>query len=487
MNLRPRLALTVLAAGIPLIGAVFAARRYAEHRSALSGLERQIMRRMLSGGREECERFPETWPEIRPLRPDPRLGRGPARPGPAQLRHRPPGLAPGPVPVEFFAYRADLTSANPRAPLLSESMRAALLAGEPRAWEGSIFEREELLLALRMPWFDDPQSPCAVVLGVGHPGLAPSLAWEFLWGALAVGLLILLAVLGAAGPLVRRVRRLTGDVQRAAGDHYTTRVRVEGRDEITELAEAFNDAGQQLRNHADALEARERSLREFVEAVTHDVMLPLTVLQGHLMGLRREAGEAQLPILSGALEEAHYIGSLLRNLSTAAKLEGAGAPLQRDRLDLLPLVQRVLDRHAPLAREMQVSLDAVLPGESIFVRGDVTLIEQALSNLVHNAVRYVDRGGHVAIVLARSAGEFSLCVHDDGPGIPAEALPRLTQRRWRADAARSRYPGGSGLGLAIAGEVAARHGWKLELGRSEELGGLSASLRGPQDGTGLEG
>jgi signal transduction histidine kinase len=178
------------------------------------------------------------------------------------------------------------------------------------------------------------------------------------------------------------------------------------------------------------------------------------------------------------LEEAHYMGSLLHNLSAVAKLEAGEASLRRDAVDLNALVDRAASRHAAMARAKEVELNHAVPEEVLHVRGDVTLIEQAASNLVHNAVRYNDRGGHVAVLLKAVDGRFSLRVVDDGPGIPAEQLARLPERRFRGEAARTRHPEGLGLGLHIARDVAARHGFELAL-RPSEYGGLEAELSGP--------
>jgi signal transduction histidine kinase len=113
------------------------------------------------------------------------------------------------------------------------------------------------------------------------------------------------------------------------------------------------------------------------------------------------------------------------------------------------------------------------------VQGDVTLLEQALSNLVHNAVRYNRTGGHVAVLLeeATAPAGFRLRVLDDGPGVKEEELQRLVERRQRGDEARQRYPDGLGLGLHIVYGVAERHGFRLDFGRSEH-GGLEVTIAG---------
>ena len=147
-------------------------------------------------------------------------------------------------------------------------------------------------------------------------------------------------------------------------------------------------------------------------------------------------------------------------------------------VDLRLLIHRVAERHKPLAKSAGMKLEFAVPEVDTHTRGDVTLIEQAVNNLVHNAVRYGDEGGHVSLLLSEKEGRFTITVWDDGPGVSEEELDRLAEPGYRASAARTRDPKGAGLGLSIAREVATRHGFELSFLRLEE-GGLEASLSGP--------
>jgi signal transduction histidine kinase len=146
--------------------------------------------------------------------------------------------------------------------------------------------------------------------------------------------------------------------------------------------------------------------------------------------------------------------------------------------DLSALVERIVERHRPVAAVREVQIEHAVPEAPLSVVGDVTLVEQAVSNLVHNAVRYNRPGGHVAVVLDEAeGGAFVLRVSDDGPGVPKDQMPRLGERRFRTDDARSRQPEGLGIGLSIAAGVAERHGFTLSFAPNEPSG-LVAELRG---------
>ena len=181
-------------------------------------------------------------------------------------------------------------------------------------------------------------------------------------------------------------------------------------------------------------------------------------------------------MLFRSLEETHYLASLVANLGAAARLDAGEVALQCRTLALDELVERVAARHRPIAEQKGMALETVLPGAALEIEGDVTLLEQAVGNVAHNAVRY----GHARVLISveeRGPEGFAVRIVDDGPGIADEELARLGERAWRSDAARSRHPDGLGLGLSIAREVARRHGLVMELRRAE-TGGLEVEVSG---------
>ncbi|HEY3594658.1 MAG TPA: HAMP domain-containing sensor histidine kinase, partial [Polyangiaceae bacterium] len=335
---------------------------------------------------------------------------------------------------------------------------------------------------LRTPW---GTGPCAFVLAQGTTGEWGAVLPETQVWALPM-LAVAAALFFAMGPAVRRIRRLTEEVRRAAATSYAEPIAVEGHDEIGELARAFDAAGRRISDQLQERVRREQALREFVANTTHDVMIPLTVLQGHLTTLR-DGAVAHQPldgaIVSSAMDEAHYMASLVHNLATAARLEAVEAKLQRSSVDVNALLARVVARHAPIARERQVSLESASPLQPVHVSADLTLFEQAISNITYNAVRYNRSGGHVAVILeAIDPDRFSVRVIDDGPGIDPAELSKIVERGVRGEKARTRAPEGQGLGLHIAYRAAELHGFRLSLGPST-YGGLEAKLEGEREVT----
>ncbi|AKJ03945.1 signal transduction histidine kinase [Archangium gephyra] len=493
MKLRMRLALTTVAVAIPVALCMAWIHRAVEARALETALSEYALVHMLSGGRERCEAAPESWssePRGPPPGEPPPGWQGPPpsgdgrEPGP-RPPPPPPGGPGGPRPprgTRLFAYDTRLSARNPAAPRLDASLAEAMRQEQEVASLSSGFGMQEpRRILVRMPW---GSGPCAFVLvhWPERPGpreqRSPSIPLEF-W--LFPSGLALAGVLFALGPVVGRLRQLTREVRTFVGSAYQGSITLRGNDEISELARAFDEAGHEVRAQMELKEKREQTLRSFLENTTHDVMIPLTVLQGHLAELQQRAARGETveaSVVAAASQEAHYMAALIHNLGAAARLEAGEPSVQRAPVELNALVERCLGRHRSIARGQGVQLDYAVPEPPVRVIGDDTLIEQAVSNVIYNAVRYNTRGGHVAVVLERLPGNtFRLRVLDDGPGIPENELPHIVERRVRGDAARTRGPGGHGLGLNIAWKVSVLHGWSLQLGRSE-YGGLQVDFLG---------
>lgn len=479
MSLRTRLWLSSILIAIPLAVLLFFVDERMRLRAMEENLRQLIGLELATGGAARCEADPARFgsappgrggppPFARPGPPpfDP-AGRPPPPPGGGRRGGPPEGRGGGRGALELFAYAADGAPARPDAPPLPPNDSGSYWTGGGRG------------VAIRVATGD--AGACATWLA-----RMPPREGQLRDQLVAIALLIVSVIAGvvfAAGPLVARLQRLALGVRASAASHYAQAVTVEGRDEVALLASAFNDAGAEIKQHLVAVEAREQTLRQFVANTTHDVAVPLTVLQGHLADIDAQlaphaADDAARKRVRAAIQEAHYMGSLLRNLDIATKLGDVGVPLDRRPVDLSELVDRVVARHRPIARASGVELNAAVPPTALVVHTDLTLLEQALGNLVDNAIRYNLQGGHVAVVLDGSSAGFTVSVADDGPGVSDAELAQLTARWFRGSEARTRRPDGKGLGLAIVTEVVARLGLQLTFRRSPE-GGLVAQIAQP--------
>lgn len=487
MTLRTRLLLALGGSGLAILLGGFVARdvviRYASEASIQSSLEA----RLGTLDRETCETGMDF--TRREFRPRPDGGDGP-RPGDMQPRMRPrPGGAGfggpppegmrerggpfgGPRMTRVFFYDADFNPRPPAGPPFPDSAKTRLRRGDASAngrEDGGFFG------AVATPW---PGGVCTYALAV-MPTPPPLAAFtSLIMGALLLIGAPAIALWFALTKPVARLRALADDVRNAASRHYESSVPVQGKDEIAELGHAFNEASAVVRAHVADVERREKALRDFVAHTTHDVALPLSVLLSHVATLRQNAaaGGSEATIAAIA-QETQYISSLLANLEAVARLEADAALHEKHPVDLTALVERVAVRHRGVASSGGIDFNHAAPTTPLWVTGDVTLIEQAVNNLVHNAIQYNRPGGHVALVLEETSDGFAIRVSDDGPGVRDHDMPHLGESRFRSEEARSRRPNGMGLGLSITRDVAKRHNFALTLGNRTE-GGFEAVLTG---------
>ena len=209
----------------------------------------------------------------------------------------------------------------------------------------------------------------------------------------------------------------------------------------------------------------EQMRKDFVANVSHELRTPLTVITGYLETLLDNV-EAINPRWSRALQQMQQQGTrmqnLLNDLLLLARLEASDHPAASKPVAVEPLLQSILaDAQALSAGNAhQISLEA---DPALRLKGSESELRSAFSNLVFNAVKYTPAGGRIHIRWWADARGAHLAVEDDGPGIEAKHVPRLTERFYRVDASRSANTGGTGLGLAIVKHVLIHHRGKLQI------------------------
>jgi len=218
---------------------------------------------------------------------------------------------------------------------------------------------------------------------------------------------------------------------------------------------------------------------DFVANASHELRTPLTNIRGYLEAMQdalREGQPADPSFLAVAHENALRMERLIDDLLALSRAEAREAPPEKEELRLADLLEKIRLLHAPAARERGKVISVAAPDTPF--RADAKRLLLAVSNLVDNAVKY---GGRRIDVTGRAAGGWiEIEVADDGPGIPAEHLPRIFERFYRVDRGRSRALGGTGLGLSIARHVVEAHGGTVGV-RSAAGEGTRFSVRIPSD------
>ncbi len=282
--------------------------------------------------------------------------------------------------------------------------------------------------------------------------LTQSLAWAAIAAAIAAGAVSLFVTNRIVQPL-RAMRKASYDI---AGGRYHDRLDDLAPGEVGDLAAAFNTM-------ADTLERSEEHRLALLADVAHEFRTPLSNLRGYIEGIQDGVftadDSATLPACNRQLQR---LERLVDDLSLLSRVETGALPLTPLRMDARTIVTANAAAFRPAFHERGVTLDVALPDQPVWVQADPERSEQALANLLQNALRHTPASGTVTLTLTTQTGETPadgalLRVSDSGPGVTPDDLPNLFTRFYRAHAS-PRSDGGSGIGLTIAKHLIERQG-----------------------------
>jgi two-component system sensor histidine kinase CpxA len=293
----------------------------------------------------------------------------------------------------------------------------------------------------------------------------------YLWFLQPADLLVLVLVVllcyALARYLTNPLRQLRSAVEKLGRGDLTARAEETRNDELGDLAASFN----RMADHIQTLLAAERRL---LFDISHELRSPLARLSVAVELARSSEGGA--PPLDRIQREADRLNALIRQMLEVTRTEGDPSRLKSDSLRLDQLVAALVDDCSIEAHAHQCALDWSSNGP-VIVEGDPELLRRAIENVMRNAIRYAPAHSKVEIGLKNGADWIKIQVRDYGPGVPAEALPRLFDPFYRVEQDRDRKSGGVGLGLAIARRAVELH--KGHLRASNASPGLLVEIELP--------
>jgi len=383
-------------------------------------------------------------------RPDSPLVDGPRVDGPRLDGPRPDGARPDMLPRGRGAEPGDRPWLSPRIAERFERGGAPAFARPVPILAGG-----KVAGVVVVP----PQAPFGFLLGRFAPMLAVVAGGVLIVGTVLTSLMIF-------GPARRRLRDVEAAARRFGAGDLTARAPERGGDEVAAVASAFNAMAADLAARAEALTVSDRTRRQLLADVSHELTTPVTAIRGYIetlsmpeLTLDESTRRRYLSIIS---DETQRLERLIGDLLELARLEGGGGSLIFEPLGVAELFDRVRARHEPACRAAGVSMETTIAPGAETVLGDRDRLERALQNLAANAVRYAPEGAIVRLTASvKGTGAtppVSLAVEDSGPGIPAEHLPHVFDRFYKADESRAGVSGGSGLGLSIVKAIVERHG-----------------------------
>ena len=270
--------------------------------------------------------------------------------------------------------------------------------------------------------------------------------------SVGIAILVVCVSLAFSRGLTRRLDSLLTAIRGGREGAYNQRAVLSGHDEYTQIAGEFNDL-------VDRLQETENARRRFVSDASHELKTPLAairLLTDSILQNENIDGATVREFVSDIGQEAERLSRITEDLLRLTRLD-SGVAETPERVEISPVLERVVKMLRPVADEKDVSIvtvcsdgaaAAATPGE----------IHQILYNLMENAVKYNRRGGFVRVSVDMGEETSTITVEDNGIGIPAEDLPRVFERFYRVDKARSRAAGGTGLGLSIVRDTVSRRG-----------------------------
>lgn len=290
----------------------------------------------------------------------------------------------------------------------------------------------------------------AVVVTVAVVSVGRELGISPLLTGLAAAALALAMVQFLAHGMTYPLREMVAATRAMAKGDYDHVVTATSRDEVGELARAFNSMSRQL-SEVD------RFRRDLVANASHELRTPLGALRARLENLVDGVEQPDRTTLAEALSQVERLGALVEQLLDLSRLESGAVPLELDDVPAMQLLTEVTTEWREQAATRDVRLESFLLPADLRLRVDPARMRQVLGNVVANAIRHSPDGGRIVLTARANGGRPRLEVVDEGPGIPADELERVFERFYRSDRARSGDEGGAGLGLAIARWIVELH------------------------------
>ena len=264
---------------------------------------------------------------------------------------------------------------------------------------------------------------------------------------------------GMTSPL----REMTAAARAMATGDYSRRVTATSRDEVGELARAFN-------RMAGDLEAVDRQRRELVANVSHELRTPVSALHAVLENLVDGVGRPDHDTLGAALAQTERLGGLVRDLLDLSRVDAGASTLDLEEMELRTLLDEAVTEARLAGRPVAYAVDVRPP--DLTTRADRSRLQQLLANLLDNAGRHSPPGGTVSVRARPDQQGLGLEVHDEGPGIAVDQRSAVFERFTSGSNGTDGSDGGTGLGLAIARWVTQLHGGSIEVADAPESGCL---------------
>ena len=287
------------------------------------------------------------------------------------------------------------------------------------------------------------------------------------WIGITAFILSLVTGLISFSWLTRRIKQMSASVAEFNHSEFESPIKLrpwrrEGTaDEIDTMGMTIEKMSQVIVEQIQQLRQSDKTRRELIANISHDLRTPLTSMQGYLETLQIKKGDLSADdkekYIELAIKHSKRLGALITDLFELAMLETPDSRANIEQFSLAELVQDVAQKFGLKTSQRNLELICNIPEDAPFVHGDIAMIERVLENLIENAIKFSNNGGTIEISVTPGDGNLEVRIIDCGSGIAADDIPNLFQRFYRGDKSRSGRIKGNGLGLAIAHRILQLH------------------------------
>jgi two-component system sensor histidine kinase BaeS len=276
--------------------------------------------------------------------------------------------------------------------------------------------------------------------------------------------------------LLSPIEQLSSAMKALTDRCFGTRIPVKRNDEFGILATRFNTMARQLQEY-------DRNQQRWLSDISHELRTPLSVLIGEIEAFRDDVLKLDEASLRALGDEAKYLRRIVEDLHFISLAESTSLSMEKEPIRPLMVLTQAIYFFENRLKQKGVSIKVALAPAAVDleIAGDRVRIRQVFSNLIENALQYMDKPGLLTVRGHSEDGRLVIVFEDSGPGVPAHDLPHLFERLYKADPSRSRKAGGSGIGLAICKTIVNGHNGTIAA-RNAEGGGLMIEISLPISG-----
>ncbi len=288
---------------------------------------------------------------------------------------------------------------------------------------------------------------------------------QILWIYLSSCIAIVIVSLFATNTVINPVKNLRETANKISQGDLSQRVDVRGRSEIAELGQTFNLM-------CDRIQDVDEQKSEFVSNASHELKTPLAsmkILVESLLFQQNVDKKIYSEFLNDVNGEIDRMSNLINDLLLLSKMDSDIVTMHIEKYSLSEIIRESVDVLRPILNKRNLQFSFYAPAD-IEIECDKIKIQQAVNNLIENAIKYSMADGYVKVYLSKIGEEACITVEDNGMGIPPEHLNHIFERFYRVDKARSRDTGGTGLGLHIVRKIAVMHGGRVDVESTETVG-----------------